>query len=115
MYHRTPLAIELPKVLRSLVATLLVLLLATSAYFFFKMTDNAEKGYLLRENQLKQKDLEAENRILKQQVLDSQALEALKGSKTVKRLAEPTKPIYVLPRGPLSQRNSKFQIPISKK
>jgi hypothetical protein len=63
--RRVPLSIEVQNVLKMLSYTLLGMLVAISAYFFIKTTNTAERGYSLRENQLRQRDLEAENRILK--------------------------------------------------
>lgn len=105
MYHRIPLSIEVKKVLKLLTYTLLGMLLLSSVYFFAKTSNTAEKGYALRENQLLQKKLESENRILKQQVLDAQSLSRLKKSDVVSEMAQPEKPIYVVPKGPLGKKN----------
>lgn len=104
MYRRIPLAIELPKVLKLLTFTLLGMLIAISAYFFIKTSSTAERGYSLRENQLRQKELESENRILKQRVLDAQSIGGLRSDNVVKKMEEPAEPIYVAPPSPLSKR-----------
>lgn len=104
MYRRIPLSIEAKKVLKMLMFTLLLLLVSVSAYFFIKMSSTAEKGYAFRENQLRQKELESENRVLKQQLLEVQTLGELKNSDTIKKMAPPQSQIFVEPKGPLSQK-----------
>ncbi len=104
MYHRIPLSIEARKVLRLLMYTLLGLLFTTSAYFFVAMSNTAESGYAVQENQLKQKNLELENHFLKQRLLDAQSLSELKNSKVVEGMIEPDTKIYVAPKSPLSRR-----------
>lgn len=104
MHHRTPLSIETRKVLRLLSITLLFLLLASSAYYFVKTTNTAEMGFRLRENQIKQKELEDQNRLLKQNVLEAQSIIKLQKDKTVSDMQEPV-PIFVEPIGPLGKRN----------
>ncbi len=105
MYRRIPLSIEVKKVLRMLMYTLMCMLLAVSAYFFIKTSNTAEMGYQLRENQIKQKTLEAENRILKQHVLDAQSLNKVQSSGVVKKMEQPVQQIFVRPKGPLSRKN----------
>lgn len=104
MYRKIPLSIEVKKVLKMLIYTLCIMLVVLSGYYFLKASGTAGRGYLLRENQLRQKTLESENRILKQQVLDAQSLNYLKRSDVVSEMGPAEKPIYVEPKGPLSQR-----------
>jgi hypothetical protein len=104
MYRRIPLSIEVKRVLKLLMATLCGMLIALSVYYFLKSSGTAEKGYLLRENQLRQKTLESENRILKQQVLDAQSIRKLEKSDVVSEMGPAEKPIYVEPKGPLTRR-----------
>lgn len=104
MPYRIPLSIEVRKVLTLLIYTLVCVLFLLSAYFFIKMSNTAERGYALGENQLRQKDLEFENRFLKQQVLDLQSLKEVKGSNVVKKMIAPESTIFVPPNGPLSKR-----------
>lgn len=105
MYRRIPLSIEVNKVLRLLMITLTVLLFCVSAYFFVKMSDTAKTGHLFEENQWMQKNLESENRILKQRLLDAQSLNGLKASKIFEDMSEPESTIYVKPKGPISKNN----------
>lgn len=104
MYRRIPLSIEVHKVLKMLSFTLLGMLVVVSAYFFVKMTYTAERGYSLKENQLRQRSLESENRILKQRVLDAQSLNELKNSEVVGKMTPPENSVYVKPKGPLSKK-----------
>jgi hypothetical protein len=104
MHHRIPLSIEVRKVLKLLMYTLFGLLIILSVYFFIKASGTAESGYSLRENQVKKSELEAENRILKQRVLDAQSLNKLETSDVKENMAEPVAPVFVEPRGPLSRR-----------
>lgn len=104
MQKRIPLSIEVKTVLKWLMYTLLGLLISLSSYFFVKMSSTAEKGYLLRENQLQQRNLESENRILKQRVLDAQSLGGVTGSETFQEMSEPENSIFVMPKSPLTQR-----------
>ena len=84
--------------------TLSGLLLTTSMYFFAKTSVAGESGYLLEEHRARLKVLESENRTLKQQLLDAQALSALEESDVVLGLTTPEQPMYVLPKGPLTKR-----------
>lgn len=104
MYRRTPLSIEVKKVLKLLSYTMLALLIVSSGYFFVKMSTTAESGYSLHEGQIRKKNLEDENRILNLQLLEAQSIEDLKQSTIVKEMTEPTDPIYILPKGPLSRK-----------
>lgn len=102
---RVPLSIEVRRVLKLLIGTLFGMLLATSAYFFVKMSTTAEQGYVFRENQLRQRSLESENRILKQQLLEVQSIENLQKSAQFKEFVAPeTAPVYVKPAGPISKK-----------
>ncbi|MFA6521861.1 MAG: hypothetical protein WCT53_05785 [Candidatus Gracilibacteria bacterium] len=105
MYRRVPLSIEVPKVMKLLVCTLMGLLVMTSVYFFIKTSNTAERGYSMRENQLRRDTLENENRILKQRLLEIQAVDQLQLSDAVKGMEEAINPIYIKPKGPLSKRN----------
>ena len=102
--RHTPLSYEVSKVLKLLTYTLLAMLVVISGYFFVKTSSAAEKGYLLEENQLREKNLESENRLLKQRVLNAQSITDLKSSDMVQGMKEPDTTQYVLPRGPLSKR-----------
>lgn len=104
MYHRIPLSIEVRKVLKLLMYTLFVLVFSISGYFFLGTSSSAERGYNLRENILRQKDLETENRLLKQRVIEAQSLTELKENALIKKLAEPDSIIFVPKKGPLSKR-----------
>jgi len=104
MYHRIPLSIEVKRVLKLLMATLCGMLVILSSYYFLKSSGTAERGYHLRENQFRQKILEAENRILKQQVLDAQAVTKLEKSDVISDMVKPEKPVFVEPKGPLTRR-----------
>lgn len=104
MPHRIPLSIEVKKVLKLLMATLCGMLILVSGYYFLKSSGTAERGYMLRENQFRQKNLESENRILKQQVLDAQAMTKLEKSDVMGEMVKLEHPIFVEPKGPLSRR-----------
>lgn len=95
MNRRIPLSIEVKKVLKLFTVTLIGLIALASSLYFVKMTNSAESGYQLRENQLRQKTLESENRILEQQLLKAQSLAELKQSDVVKKLAPPENQVYV--------------------
>lgn len=100
---RIPLSLEVKKVLKMLMGTLLVLVLGVSGFYFFKATDTAERGYQLRETDLKKQHLEAENRILKQQVLDAQSLVKLSQSGAVSHMRPQENQIFVKPQAPLKK------------
>ena len=102
--RRIPLSIEVKKVLRLLMYTLLGMLIFVSIYFFAKTTSTAERGYSLKESQLQKNTLESENRILKQRVLDTQSLNEVKNSSAVEGMTEPAQTIFIKPKGPLTQR-----------
>lgn len=104
MSPRKPLSIEVSQVLKLLMYTLFGLLISSSAYFFVKMSFTAESGYALHQNQLRQKNLETENRLLKQRLLDAQSLDEVQQSKVVKGMEQPETQTYVLPKGPLSRK-----------
>lgn len=104
MYHRIPLSVESKKVLKLLIGTVLGLLISISAYFFIKTSDAAEKGYAIREAQLKLNELESKNRILKQQVLDAQSLGEVQSGGAAKKLEQPEKRIFVEEKGPMTRR-----------
>ncbi len=103
--RRIPLSIEVRKVLKLLMITLSGMLLLGSVYYFTQMTDNAEKGYKLRENQLLQKELESKNKMLRQSVLEAQTLNEVKKSDVVSGMIEPALPVFIEPKGPLGRRN----------
>lgn len=104
MRARIPLSIEAKKILKLLTYTLSGLLLTTSVYFFAKTSTASERGYLLEEHRLRLQQLESDNRILKQQLLDAQALDAVEQSNVVLDLTSPAEPVYVEPKGPLTKR-----------
>lgn len=104
MRARIPLSIESKKILKLLMYTLSGLLLTTSVYFFAKTSTAGERGYLLEEYRSRLNTLESDNRILKQQLLDAQALSALEESDVVLGLTPPAQPIYVEAKGPLTKR-----------
>ena len=102
--RRIPLSIEAKKVLNMLVYTLFGLLIATSTAFFIKTSSTAERGYSLKENQLLQKELEAENRLLKQQLLEAQSITELEKSDFIEEMEQPKDKKYIEPRGPISRK-----------
>lgn len=102
--RRIPLSIEVRKVLKLLMVTLSGMLIIGSVYYFTNMTDTAEKGYKLRENQLLQKELESKNKMLRQSVLEAQTLNEVKKSDVVSEMIEPASPIFIGPKGPLGKR-----------
>ena len=95
-----PLSIEVKKALKLLIGTLLLLLVSISGYFFLKMSGVAEKGSAFRENQLRQKELESQNRQLRQQVLEAQAMNNL----GLGDMQQPNGTIFVGPERPISSR-----------
>lgn len=104
MYRKTPLSMEVRRVLKLLMGTLFGLLVVVSGYFFIKMSNTAELGYVFKENQVKQKQLESENRILKQQVLQLQSINAIEGSDSIKDMQLPQAETYVEPVKPISRK-----------
>ncbi|PIQ77457.1 hypothetical protein COV82_04420 [Candidatus Peregrinibacteria bacterium CG11_big_fil_rev_8_21_14_0_20_46_8] len=98
--HRTPLSQEVRKSLNMLMFTLFGMLLAISIYFFLRVTSTAEIGYLMRQNQTVQAQLETENRILKQKVMEAQSITTIKEESVP--LQQPTGTHFVHPRRPLS-------------
>jgi hypothetical protein len=103
MAHRIPLSFEVNKSLNMLMFTLLMMLLSISVYFFISVTNTAEIGYLIRENQLIQKQLESDNRTLKQQVMKAQSINMIKDQS--RALQEPNGTHFVHPRRPLSSKS----------
>ncbi len=85
--------------------TLLLMLVATSAYFFLNTSTTAEKGANVHENQVEQQELEAQNRILKERVLQEQSIQQIETSDTISDMEKAPKPLYVKPQGPLTKRN----------
>lgn len=104
MPHRTPLSQEVRTVLKRLLYTLLILLVSVSGYYFLEMSSTAEKGYAFKENQVRQNTLEAENRTLKQQLLEVQSINNLKSTDVVKGMEAPVSETYVEPLRPISKR-----------
>lgn len=102
-YKRTPLSVEVNKTTKMLLITLSIMLTSVSVYFFIHMSANAEKGSLVRENQLTQKNLENENRLLKEQVLEAQSLEHIQKSSEVEEMSPAGREVYIKPQGPLTQ------------
>ena len=102
-YKRTPLSVEVNKALRMLLVTVTLLLVGVSAYFFVHMSVRAEKGSLVRENQLTQQQLEDENRLLKEQVLEAQSLDHIQSSDEVDGMEPADNEVYMEPFGPLSK------------
>lgn len=104
MYRRTPLSHEVKKILTMLMYTLLSILLVSSAYFFVKMSNTAERGYSFRENQLRQQYLDSENRTLKQRLLEVQSITELKQDPITKDMIEPATTIFVPAKSAVSKR-----------
>ncbi len=101
--QRVPLSIEVKKVLKMLVYTLSAMVLSISAYFFINTSSTAEKGYSMKENQVRRQELEDQNRILEQRLLEVQSIKALKNSSIVQDMVESKAPIYIEARGPLTR------------
>ncbi|MBI2453587.1 hypothetical protein HYV58_00220 [Candidatus Peregrinibacteria bacterium] len=112
MRPRIPLSVEVKKVLSMLMVTLCAMLFATSSYFFWKMSAGAEKGYQLKENQLRREVLESDKRLLEQRVLEAQSLQNLQNSAVVEKMAPPEKTQYIIPRGPLTKRPLNKRTPL---
>ncbi len=108
-YKRTALSVEVNKATKMLLIALTALLVSVSVYFFVYMSINAEKGSLVRENQLHQKTLESENRLLKEQVLQSQSLDHIQSSDEVEGMEPSTNETYVRPPVPIGSRNGETQ------
>ena len=106
MYQRTPLSFQVKKVLKLLMVTLFFMVVGVSGFFFIKMTDTAEKGYSLKENQVKQQELTSERRILEQKVLEAQSMSELKEDSAVKSMVAPDRLIFAPPKSPLSKAKS---------
>ncbi len=108
-YKRTALSVEVNKATKMLLIALSAMLVSVSVYFFIYMSINAEKGSLVRENQLHQKSLESENRLLKEQVLQSQSLDTIQSSNEVEGMKPSTDETYVSPPLPIGSRNGETQ------
>lgn len=102
-YHRTTLSAQVRSSLKLLMITLLLLLIATSTFFFLNTSTTAEKGGQVLEGQVEMRELEAQNRILKQKVLEEQSIEQIESSETINGMEAAPKPIFIKPKGPLTQ------------
>lgn len=108
-YKRTPLSVEVNKAMKMLTITLFVMLATVSVFFFIHTSANAEKGSVMNANQLQQKTLEDENRLLKEQVLQAQSIENIHTSEEVSSMKESENEVYLKPPEPIGS-NRKLKL-----
>ena len=85
--------------------TLFGLLITVTGYFFINTTVTAENGSLINKNQTIKNKLEAENRTLKQQVIDAQSIYTINNE--AQTLEQPVGTYFIHPRRPLSSRTQR--------
>ncbi len=107
-YKRTALSVQVNKATKMLLIALSAMLVSVSVYFFIYMSLNAEKGSLMRENQIEQTTLESENRLLKEQVLQSQSLDHIQSSNEVEGMKPSTNETYLKPPVPIGSRDGEM-------
>ena len=92
---RIPLSIEVRKVMQALMFTLGGLFLGLSVFYLYQTSTFTEQGISLKSSQITNAQLEAENRELKQKVLNAQTMETLTESPLLKQMIELLAPVYL--------------------
>lgn len=90
-----PLSVEVKRVFKSLVLTLVILLLGASFLFFFNTHSLAQKGFQLRQMELQHGKLRSENEELKQRVLEAQSFKNLSEAESIEDMRPNDAFLYV--------------------
>jgi len=94
---KSPLSHEVATVMKYLMATLIAMALTSSFIFLFNTSKTAQQGYLLRQNQMVNRELLEENQVLQEKVLKSQSFQRILNSDEIIEMEKSAPPVYVLP------------------
>lgn len=83
------------KTLLTLMITLAIIIVALCAIFLYATSNSAQKGYLLKQSQIKNKQLQLEQEELKRKILEASTYENLENQEQIKQMEEPREKAFV--------------------
>ncbi|MFC1749814.1 hypothetical protein ACFL2V_13520 [Pseudomonadota bacterium] len=95
--HKTPLSIQVKKSIYLLLSALLALIVMLSIVFLLNTSQSAQKGHVLKQEQLKKDHLLLQNRNLINKIIEARAYSRVEESDIVKDMHKPENPIFYKP------------------
>ncbi len=92
---RTPLSIEIKKSIFALIFTLLVIIVLTSIVYLLNSSQSNQKGYSIKDEQIKQDQLVEQGRELIQKIIQAQSTHNLEENSIVQQMIKPEHLIYL--------------------
>jgi len=93
--RKKPLSGQVKKVISLLIFTLLFLIVILSIVYLLNTTQSSQKGYTLKQEQLKKDDLLLQNRGLVQNIIEAMSFDKIEESELVKGMEKAENPIYI--------------------
>lgn len=93
--RKKPLSGQVKKVISLLIFTLLFLIVILSIVYLLNTTQSSQKGYTLKQEQLRKDDLQLENRGLVQNIIQAMSFDKIEQSEIVKSMTKVENPLYI--------------------
>lgn len=92
---RTPLSKEVKKSITWLIFTLIFLTVILSIVYLMNTTQSSQKGYELKQEQIKKDQLELQKRELVNKIIEAMSFSKIEDSDLVKAMQKPENPQYI--------------------
>jgi len=92
---KTPLSKQIKKSISMLIFTLIFLIIMISLIFLMTTTKSGQKGYTLKQEQLRKDQLLLEQRILINKIINARSLKKIEDSEIYKNMIKEENPIYI--------------------
>jgi len=92
---RTPLSKEVKKSITWLFFTLIFLTVILSIVYLLNTTQSSQKGYALKQEQIKKDQLELEKRDLVNKIIEAMSFKKIEESAAVQLMQKPENPIFI--------------------
>jgi len=93
--RKIPLSLQVKKSMGMLLGTLVFLLIILSIVYLMNTTQSSQKGYTLKQEQLRKDDLQLEKRELINKINDAKSMQKVEENQIIQEMIKPEEPIYI--------------------
>jgi uncharacterized protein YxeA len=93
--NKKPLSLEVKKSISLLMFTLLSIIILIVMVYLLNNTQDGQKGYVLKQEQLKKEELESQSRELINKIIQAKSYQSLENNPLIKSMIKPEKLEYI--------------------
>lgn len=94
-FSREPLSLKINKTIFALVITLGLMIVILAVLFLTMVSSSGQKGYLLKELQIQNNQLQTENEKLKTELTEKLSFQKIENTEKVKEMTKPEAKVFI--------------------